>query len=49
MTVTVTLPDAGTDKYMRFGDACVKHTRWRARRHPHRREAGFELRIRRVD
>ena len=25
MTVTVTLPDGGTDKYMRFGDAYVKH------------------------
>lgn len=26
MTVTVTLPDGGTDKYMRSGDAYVKHT-----------------------
>ena len=25
MTVTVTLPDGGSDKYMRFGDAYVKH------------------------
>jgi hypothetical protein len=25
MTVTVTLPDGRTDKYMRFGDAYVKH------------------------
>jgi hypothetical protein len=25
MAVTVTLPDGGTDKYMRFGDAYVKH------------------------
>lgn len=25
MTVTVTLADGGTDKYMRFGDAYVKH------------------------
>ena len=25
MTVTVTLPDGGTDEYMRFGDAYVKH------------------------
>jgi hypothetical protein len=25
MTVAVTLPDGGTDKYMRFGDAYVKH------------------------
>ena len=25
MTVTVTLPDGLTDKYMRFGDAFVKH------------------------
>lgn len=25
MTVTVTLPDGGTDKYMRSGDAYVKH------------------------
>jgi hypothetical protein len=25
MTVTVTLPDGATDKYMRFGDAFVKH------------------------
>lgn len=25
MTVTVTLRDGGTDKYMRFGDAYVKH------------------------
>lgn len=25
MTVTVTLPDGGTDKYMRFGDTYVKH------------------------
>jgi hypothetical protein len=25
MTVTVTLPDGGTDKYMRFGDAYVKN------------------------
>ena len=25
MTVTVTLPDGVTDKYMRFGDAYVKH------------------------
>ena len=25
MTVTVTLPDGGTDKYMRGGDAYVKH------------------------
>lgn len=25
MTVTVTLPDGGTDKYMRFSDAYVKH------------------------
>ena len=24
MTVTVTLPDGGSDKYMRFGDAYVK-------------------------
>jgi hypothetical protein len=26
MTVRVTLPDGGTDKYMRFGDAYVKRT-----------------------
>ncbi|MGV0852633.1 hypothetical protein [Mycolicibacterium phlei] len=26
MTVTVTLPDGATDKYMRFGDAYVKHS-----------------------
>lgn len=25
MTVTVTLPDGGADRYMRFGDAYVKH------------------------
>jgi hypothetical protein len=25
MTVTVTLPSGATDKYMRFGDAYVKH------------------------
>jgi hypothetical protein len=25
MTVTVTLPDGETDKYMRFGDAYIKH------------------------
>ena len=25
MTVTVSLRDGGTDKYMRFGDAYVKH------------------------
>lgn len=25
MTVTVTLPDGATDKYMRFGDAYVQH------------------------
>jgi hypothetical protein len=25
MTVTVTLSDGGTDEYMRFGDAYVKH------------------------
>jgi hypothetical protein len=25
MAVTVTLPDGATDKYMRFGDAYVKH------------------------
>ena len=25
MTVTVTLQDGATDKYMRFGDAYVKH------------------------
>ena len=25
MTVRVTLPDGGTDKYMRLGDAYVKH------------------------
>ena len=25
MTVTVTLSDGATDKYMRFGDAYVKH------------------------
>ena len=25
MTVTVTLPDGGTDKYMRFGDTYVQH------------------------
>ena len=25
MTVTVTLPDGATDKYMRFGDAYIKH------------------------
>ncbi|MDT5102796.1 MAG: hypothetical protein QOI25_309, partial [Mycobacterium sp.] len=25
MTVTVTLPDGGTDEYMRFGDAYVQH------------------------
>ncbi|BBY95694.1 hypothetical protein MGALJ_53630 [Mycobacterium gallinarum] len=25
MTVTVTLPDGGTDEYMRFGDTYVKH------------------------
>ena len=25
MTVTVTLPDDGTDKYMRFGDVYVEH------------------------
>jgi hypothetical protein len=25
MTVKVTLPDGGSDKYMRFGDAYVKH------------------------
>jgi hypothetical protein len=25
MIVTVTLPDGGTDKYMRSGDAYVKH------------------------
>ena len=25
MPVTVTLPDGGADKYMRFGDAYVKH------------------------
>jgi hypothetical protein len=25
MTVTVTLPDGGTDNYMRFGDAYVKY------------------------
>lgn len=25
MTVVVTLPDGQTDKYMRFGDAYVKH------------------------
>jgi hypothetical protein len=25
MTVTVTLRDGATDKYMRFGDAYVKH------------------------
>jgi len=25
MTVTVTLPDGATDKFMRFGDAYVKH------------------------
>ncbi|KUI39042.1 hypothetical protein [Mycobacterium sp. GA-2829] len=26
MTVTVTLPGGGSDKYMRFGDAYVKHS-----------------------
>jgi hypothetical protein len=26
MTVTVTLRDGGTDTYMRFGDAYVKHS-----------------------
>ena len=25
MTVTVTLPDGGIDKYMRFDDAYIKH------------------------
>jgi hypothetical protein len=25
MTVTVTLPDGGADRYMRFGDAYVQH------------------------
>ncbi|GAT08528.1 hypothetical protein H7I77_24505 [Mycolicibacterium novocastrense] len=25
MTVTVTLPNGTTDKYMRFGDAYIKH------------------------
>lgn len=25
MAVTVTLPDGATDKYMRFGDAYIKH------------------------
>jgi hypothetical protein len=25
MTVTVTLPDGGTDEYMRFGDVYVQH------------------------
>jgi hypothetical protein len=25
MTVTVTLPDGGADKYMRFGDVYVEH------------------------
>jgi hypothetical protein len=25
MPVTVTLPDGGADKYMRFGDVYVKH------------------------
>lgn len=25
MTVTVTLPDGGTDEYMRFGDVYVEH------------------------
>jgi hypothetical protein len=25
MTVRVLLPDGGTDKYMRFGDAYIKH------------------------
>jgi len=25
MTVTVTLPDGGTDEYRRFGDAYVQH------------------------
>ena len=25
MTVTVTLPDGGTDEYMRFGDAYLKN------------------------
>lgn len=26
MTVKVTLPDGGSDKYMRFGDVYVKHS-----------------------
>lgn len=26
MTVTVTLPDGATDKYMRFHDAYIKHS-----------------------
>jgi hypothetical protein len=26
VTVTVTLPDGATDKYMRFGDAYIKHS-----------------------
>ena len=25
MTVTVTLPDGGADRYMRFGDAYIQH------------------------
>lgn len=25
MTVTVTLADGGTDKYMRFGDSYIEH------------------------
>ncbi len=26
MTVTVTLADGGTDKYLRFGDSYIEHT-----------------------
>lgn len=42
MTVTVTLRDGATDKYMRFGDAFVKHNNGTldvircGAKHPHR-------------
>jgi hypothetical protein len=48
MTVTVTLPDGGSDKYMRFGDAYVKNHDG-TRRRPHRRQTPLQLRVRRVD
>ena len=38
MTVTVTLHDGDTDKYMRFGDTYIKHNDGTPRRRPRRRQ-----------